>query len=157
LHVTLDGTDCPIQEPQPFNEKWYSHKLNGPGIRYELGLNIITADIVWVNGGYPCGEFSDLKLARQLYVDNVDECELTLADDTYKDRRYFIYPSRDNNTLREQKLLMSRHETLNRRLKQFSVLSQRFRHKRMKHPLCFYAVANITQVMIDAGYKPYQI
>lgn len=64
--VSLDGTDCPIQEQSPFNKKWYSHKLNWAGIRYEVVLCIRTGRIVWVAGGVPCGEWPDLKLARSL-------------------------------------------------------------------------------------------
>lgn len=68
MHVSLDGTDFRIREPQPFNKKWYSHKFKGPGIRYEIGISIVEGDIVWAVGGVPCGEWSDLKIAKFLYV-----------------------------------------------------------------------------------------
>lgn len=45
--VSLDGSDFSINEQTPFNPKWYSHKLNGPGVRYEVGLNIRTGNMVW--------------------------------------------------------------------------------------------------------------
>ena len=72
--VSLDGIHCcPIQEPSPFSAKWYSHKFHGPGITYEVGLNIRRGVIVfWAYGGYPCGEYPDLKLARQLYTGRVN-------------------------------------------------------------------------------------
>ncbi|ETV67416.1 hypothetical protein H257_16391 [Aphanomyces astaci] len=38
LFVSLDGTDCPVQEPFPFDPSWWSHKLNRAGIRYEVAL-----------------------------------------------------------------------------------------------------------------------
>ena len=38
--ISIDGTDCQIQEPTPFSPKWFSHKFNGPGIRYEVGILI---------------------------------------------------------------------------------------------------------------------
>jgi hypothetical protein len=39
--LTVDGVDCPIYEPQDFNPKeWWSHKFNGPALRYKLGINI---------------------------------------------------------------------------------------------------------------------
>jgi len=44
--VSLDGTDFSIYEPTPFDAKWYSHKLNGPGLRYEIGICLRTGDIV---------------------------------------------------------------------------------------------------------------
>ena len=37
---SLDDLDCMIEEPQPFDKKWQSFKSNGPGLRYEIGLNI---------------------------------------------------------------------------------------------------------------------
>jgi len=117
LYVSLDGVDCRIREPTEFSPKWWSHKINGPGLRYEIGLNMQTGDIVWVYGGLPCGQYSDLRLARECYVRAVGEGELTLADDTYKDRRFFIYPSAFPDTVASQKAFMTRHETVNRRLK----------------------------------------
>ena len=61
--VTLDGTDCPINEPVPFNPKYYSHKFKGPGLKYELGICIQTGWICWWNGPFPCGN-PDLAIAR---------------------------------------------------------------------------------------------
>jgi hypothetical protein len=48
--LSFDGTDCPILEPWPFNKKWFSHKLNGPGLKYEVGVCNPTGEIVWVKG-----------------------------------------------------------------------------------------------------------
>ena len=141
------GTDFEIYEPSPFDRKWFSHKFHGPGLRYEVGLSIVTGDIVWVNGGVPCGEWPDLRLARDSYTDMVDPGEKTVADEGYSDDNYFIH----------HKKIMSRHETVNRRLKQFGVLSQRFRHDRRLHPPCFHAVANMTQLMIAHGEKLYDL
>lgn len=149
--VSLDATDCPIQEPTPFNAGWYSHKLNGPGVKYEIGLCINSGHIVWVNGGVPCGVWSDLKLAREEYVLQVQPNELTIADDTYKDARYFIYPSGNPESAPTQKSIMARHETVNKRLKIFNVLNTAFRHNRELHPRCFHAIANITQLMLENG------
>ncbi len=38
--VTVDGVDFHIFEPVPIDSKWYSHKLNGPGLRYEYELKL---------------------------------------------------------------------------------------------------------------------
>ena len=38
--ITLDGTDVLIYEPIPFNSKWFSYKINGSGLRYEIGVCI---------------------------------------------------------------------------------------------------------------------
>ena len=147
----MDATDCPIKEPSPFDRKWYSHKLNGPGLKYEIGLNIRNGNIIWVNGGLFCGQYSDFKLARDEYTSSVSYGELTIADDTYKDRRFFIYPSANPESRTLQKKIMARHETVNSRLKQYVVLFSAFHHPISLHRNCFHAVANITQLMIENG------
>ena len=81
--------------------------------RYEIGLRIRTGNIVWAYEGFPCGEYSDLKLARSLYIHQVYEDEMTLADDGYKDRDFFIYPYAYSHSSQRQKEAMARHETVN--------------------------------------------
>jgi hypothetical protein len=62
--MTVDGTDVMIWEPKPFSRMWYSHKFNGAGLRYEIGVCIQTGDIVWVNGPFKCGPWPDLSIFR---------------------------------------------------------------------------------------------
>lgn len=155
--VSLDGTDYRIPEPTPFDRKWYSHKFNGPGIRYEVGLCLQTGSIVWANGGFPCGAFPDLKIAREAYIYAVEENEMTLADRGYNDEKYFIFPSTNDFSSAQQKKFMARHETINMRLKRFGVLQNRFRHCLSLHPKCFYAVLNLTQLLIENGEPMYDI
>lgn len=42
------------------------------------------------------------------------------------------------------------HEATNKRLKQFKILSHRFRHSLSLHADGFFAVANITQLLIES-------
>ena len=42
----------------------------------------------------------------------------------------------------------ARHETVNRLFKNVGVLKQPFRHELSLHTTCFYAVANLVQLMI---------
>jgi hypothetical protein len=153
--VSLDGTDFKIHEPTPFSSKWYSHKFNGPALRYEIGLCIRTGIIVWAHGGYPAGQWSDLRIARNLYIYFVEPGELTLADKGYRDPTYFILPNNLNS--RTHKKIMARHETVNKRIKQFNVLCQRFRHPLNKHKICFLAVANLTQLALMNGEPLYNV
>lgn len=146
---SLDGADFKIDEPTPFSPQWFSHKFHGPGQRYEVGLCVRTGHMVWVNGGYPCGAYSDLKIARQAYLQFVDPGERTFTDKGYLDRNVFILPNLQNKTLHGR--IMARHETVNRRMKQFQALKQVFRHDRRKHTIVFNAVANLTQLMLVNG------
>jgi hypothetical protein len=134
---------------------WYSHKFKGPGLRYEIGIAIKTGYICRGNGGYPCGSWPDLKIARESYVNYVDEDELTLADKGYRGDAHFITPTESNG--RRHKEIMARHETINKRIRQFNVLSKKFRHNLQKHPRCFHAVLNITQLLLENGYPLYRV
>lgn len=145
----MDGVDFKIVEPKPFNRRWYSHKFRGPGLRYEIGLCVRTGKIVWKHGGYPCGEYPDLKLAREAYVLSTQPLELTLADKGYNDKNHFLLPTAQNSA--SHKRIMARHETVNKRIKQFRVLKDTFRNSLEKHPMVFHAVVNLTELMIENG------
>lgn len=147
-YVTLDGIDFAIREPTNFSHKWCSHKLNGPGVRYEVGISIGNGDVVWASGGLPCGEWPDIKIARDLYIHHTTENEITLADKGYRDLKYFKQP-----TTREERVLLARHETLNGRLKNFQILSGTFRNELKKHLSVFHACINIVQLCMQDGEK----
>jgi hypothetical protein len=55
-----------------------------------------------------------------------------------------------------KKRARARHETVNKRLKQFTCLKQRFRHDLQKHRLVFAAAAVCTQLSIENGELPFQ-
>ncbi|KAH9121519.1 hypothetical protein AeMF1_006809 [Aphanomyces euteiches] len=157
MFVSLDGTDFAINEPAPFDRKWWSHKLNRAGLRYEISICIQTGHIVWAYGGKPCGEWPDLSLARDAYVHFVGPNEMTLADRGYMDANYFVNPRYHPQSSAQQKQIMARHETVNARLKQFGVLRGIFRHSIEKHPICFYAIANLVQIGLEYESPLYSI
>lgn len=144
--TSIDGVDCEIEEPSPFSPKWFSHKFKSAGLRYEIALCIRTGHIVWSNGGYPCGHWPDLNIAKRFFVHFLDRGERSVADEGYKDNKYFLLPTIENS--RRHKRIMSRHETINKRIKHFNVLTVPFRHDLSKHRICFYSVSNITQLII---------
>jgi hypothetical protein len=113
--------------------------------------------IVWRHGGLPAGSFPDLKLARERYTHAVGIGELTLADKGYRDGNFFVTPISDPDSAATQKKIMARHETINARLKAFRVLSTPFRHDIDLHETCFYAVANIVQLMILNGHPLFDV
>lgn len=145
-HTSLDGVDFKINEPKPFDPKWFSHKFKHAGLRYEIGLSLRKGHIVWAYGGYPCGDWPDLKLAKESFVDFLSPNERSVADKGYQDEKYFLLPT-DRNS-RRHKFIMSRHETINKRLKQFRVLSEAYRHDISSHKFCFHAIVNLTQLSI---------
>lgn len=53
IKLSVDCTDCPIEEPRnPWSKSWYSKKLNRAGLKYEIGMNIMTGQFCWVNGPF---------------------------------------------------------------------------------------------------------
>ena len=62
--TSTDGTDVPICEPSPFSRSWWSHKLNGPALRYELCVAIGSSKIVWVHGPFRAGRWPDTKIFK---------------------------------------------------------------------------------------------
>jgi hypothetical protein len=129
--VTVDGTDCRINEPKPFNPKWYSHKFKGPGVRYEVAVCIQTGWIVWVHGPFACGKFPDLRIARMGVFTQLAEGEMVVADGGYRDgRENADTPTGLNNEMQRMKsIARARHETVNGRIKQFNILKKYIQNK----------------------------
>ena len=81
------------------------------------------------------------------------------ADKGYRGEPTKVRTPNDYVSLTDKKAMSrarSRHETVNKRLKQFGCLKQRFRHERDKHQLCFAAVAVCTQLSFERGESPFQ-
>ncbi|KAG4076206.1 hypothetical protein HA402_014755 [Bradysia odoriphaga] len=146
---SLDSIDLKIIKQNPPNPKWYSHKLKAPGLRYEIGLSIQTGHIVWKNTGYPCGDSSEIALARESYTLCVEPGEKTFAKKAYRNKQFFILPNQSNKT--EHESIMARHLQLTQRLRRFSSLKQPFRHDLEKHTTVFNAVINVVQLMLENG------
>ena len=43
--LTVDGVDFEIYEPTAFSGKWFSHKSNGPAVRYKIAISIVGDNI----------------------------------------------------------------------------------------------------------------
>ena len=111
-------------------------------------------EIVWAHGGLPCGARPDLRLARDAFIHVLDPGERIIADRGYRDQTFFDIPDGSEDDEQKRKIL-AWHETVNRRIKQFYCMSQRFRHSLNLHPRFFHAVANLTQLMIENGEPLY--
>ena len=165
--VSVDGVDFQIAEPYPYEKvwsrRWFSNKFKGPGLRYELALCIMTGDIVWANGPYPPGLYSDYKIFMECGLkDMLDDKERVEADDGYtgadpkfaKTRSASWHPQAGADA---RNAVMARQETANNRLKKFGALNQIFRHKIDKHQDVFMAVVVLVQLSIDYGERLFDI
>jgi DDE superfamily endonuclease len=156
--ISVDGTDFHIQEPRPFDRKWFSHKFKGPGVRYEVGVCLQTGDIVWTNGPFQCGSYPDGKIATEMGLDAaLDRGERYVCDGGYYGPRADKPNGLNNADQYMKQVARSRHETVNARFKQFGVLAQVFRHQPEKHGIVFNAVAIITQLCLMYDQPLFQI
>jgi DDE superfamily endonuclease len=154
--VSCDGVDFKIPEHGP---NFSSHKFaKKSGLRYEICICILTGDIVWVNGPYPCGKFPDVSVFRESLKSHLADGERVEADDGYigehpeciKCPKGFHNPE---ETKFMQSRVHSRQETVNKRFKDWGILRQRYRHDITEHGDYARAVFMLTQLAIDNGEK----
>ena len=157
--VSVDGTDFCIPE---LGKIFYSFKFRKSGLRYEVAICIKTGWIVWFNGPYEPGLYNDLQIFRESFKTFLDKGERIEADDGYiGDAPRFVKCPKcfANPTEKEamQKRVRSRHETVNKRFKNWGILNQVFRHDITNHGLVFSAIATITQLQIENGEPLFQV
>ena len=161
--MVVDCTDCPILEPHPFDRGWYSHKTNGPGLRWEIGTSIQNGDICWINGPFASGAWPDEIIFRHDLRQQLEPNELVHADRGYRnyqgDPMQFITPNVPctYGMLRGNQVARARHEAINGRFKRFRILSSPFRHELHKHSTCFRAVATLVQLQLRHDEPAFQI
>ena len=162
--VSVDGTDCPIEEPRPaFNPKWHSHKLNAAGLRYEIGMCIQTGLMVWINGPYPPGSWPDLRIFRHRMVDALDNGEWIVADEGYKEGQQFVLNKKWARFpvwwKRMASRVLSKHENINSQFKKWRILCMPFRHLREMHEGVFKGIGNVVQIQLtlSRGWQEYGV
>ena len=78
--TNVDGLDCRAHESRtPFWTGWWSHKFNGPGLRYEVATCKATGEIVHTNGPFPPANFPD-HVIFMMYLGRYLLCEGELVD-----------------------------------------------------------------------------
>ena len=151
--ITNDGTDFRVAE---HGKIWYSFKYKKSGVRYEVGLCILTGEIVWIAGPYEYGKWNDISIFRNALMTELGPAKRVEADDGYigepplhiKCRKIFANPEQ---TLFMQQRVRNRQETVNKRFKNWGILKQVYRHNITKHGDIFRAIVVITQLSITNG------
>jgi DDE superfamily endonuclease len=161
--ISVDGTDCPVKEPRPFDPKIFSEKLNGPGLKYEIGVSIQTCDIVWINGPFKAGRPDKTIFLEDGLKAALCEDECVEVDRGYRGDGALMNP--DVSQSRKDRIqkgnVRARHEIVNGRLKSFRILSDVFRTTGEdlfnKHGLAFRAVAVIVQLGFELHGHLYDV
>jgi hypothetical protein len=162
--MTVDGTHLVTLEPGdnpdfPRDPSYFSFKHHTAGFNYEVGVHLFESKCIWLSGPHKAGVYNDAKIFR--------ECGLmhrlrrkgkkAIADSGYRgfSNEISMHNSLDTEEVREFKTrARQRHEIYNGMLKQFGVLSDRFRCKNNKNErftsaeklqFCFEAVNVLVQ------------
>lgn len=151
--VSVDGTDFRIPHA---GRRFYSYKYKASGLRYEVALCILSGEIVWLNGPFEPGIWNDISIFRSALLGELEEGERVEADDGYSGEapRHVKCPcsiAQRDDTDEMQSIVRRRHETVNKRFKQFGVLKQLYRHDIRDHGDKFRCVAIVTQLSIQNG------
>jgi hypothetical protein len=70
--MTVDGTDFRIPQKGAATKgnAFGSHKYAGKSaLRYELGVDILAGNLVWIQGPYPAGKYTDIKIFNKVFAE----------------------------------------------------------------------------------------
>lgn len=155
---TVDGVHALFHEVQHGTESkdpsYYSHKTKSASLAYELALHLWEPRLIHMYGPVPAGQ-SDLALFRKELKGKTPAGKKGIADRGYDAERgvLSVPNSQDPEELRRFKSrARARQESFNARIKMFSCLRDRFRHKEIvKQQWCFEAVCVIVQYQMELG------
>lgn len=155
--ISVDGVHCSIQEPYhptlSKNPKYYSHKYNAAGLNYELAVSIWENKLVWMNGPFPATS-NDQGVYNKGLANKVHRNKLVVCDKGYNLRSETLCKPdpRDSIELREFKArARARHESFNKRIKNFKCMQVKFHHGPHLHKHCFEAICVICQYQLENG------
>ena len=158
--MSVGGTDLAIPKPShPIEPRWFSHKMNCAAVRYAVAVGIENSYIIWVNGPYPAGEWSDITIARLSLVHMLNNKEFYIADGGYRDGgQWSATPTGRHDYMdRQRAVVRSRYENINARIKQWAICNMIYRHDLEKHGYVFCTVANLTQLGIETDKPIWQL
>ena len=84
--MTVDGTDfrVPQKGTATKGNAFASHIDAGKSaLRYELGVSILGGDLVWIQGPYPAGKYTDIKIFNKVLRHFLDTGERVEVDEGY--------------------------------------------------------------------------
>jgi DDE superfamily endonuclease len=126
-------------------------------VSYEIAVGLVDSKIAWINGPFRAG-LSDLHIfnAEHGLGEKLPLGKKVIVDRAYKGNDEVL--SKKNEFDQEavktfKRRARGRHESLNKKLKDFSILDHRFRHTLNQHKSVFEAVAIIVQYEMDNGAK----
>ncbi len=125
-------------------------------------MDILAGNIVWVNGPYAAGKYTDINFFCRGLAHWLDEHKRVEADNGYigEEPQKVKCPGCALNPTKNQVMqnrVRSRHKSLNGGLKYWAILTSLYRHDLMEHGNVFRAIAVITQISINIGEKLFEV
>ncbi len=163
--ITIDGIDFQIPQKRIAKKgiaSFMSHEYVGKSaLWYELGVDILTGNLVWIQGPYPAGKYTDIIICIKVLRSFLEPGERVEADEGYRGHPDKIKcPWNDMNPA-ENRAVQGRvrvhHETLNGRLKTWGILSQVFSHHITLHSDVFRVCTVVTQLTIENGEPLFEV
>lgn len=158
--ISVDCVDFGIPHA---GRKFHTHKWKfHSALRYEIGVCILTGWLVWINGPYEAGKWNDIMIFRNSLLSHLEDGERVEADDGLIGvaPQYSKVPKSMGHRVEceeMQQRVRSRHETINKRFKQWQIMKQIYRGKMEDHADYFRVVSLTTQLSIIHGEPLFQI
>ena len=157
--ITVDCTDCDVEEIHPFSAVYWSHKSNHAAFKYEVAVSICGGDIVWVSGPWPAAMRDKLIFSMHLEK-HLGKHEKSEMDNGYSKTDKAMIPGAAESFLhkKQKSQARGRQENFNGRLKVFCILKHKFRGSNPdKHYIAFNAVAILVQLGQENGERMYDV
>jgi hypothetical protein len=154
-----------MANPDDDDDAFYSEKLRGPAVRYELALSICASDIVFINGPTlpgRCGNDKGGMSVEAMFLadgglrnklEEAQERAVASSSGHVFDQEYVNVGDRDER-YEQYALAQVQNQNILKKLRSFEVLRQKFRDDMEKHGFCFRAVALILQLAHEGKEKP---
>ena len=118
-------------------------------MRYEVAVSVEKAKMVWANGSWPAGAYTDIRIFSSGLKKIVNEDEVAIGDSGHTDTRCVRPPGLQHPHHRTLATIRARQENVNKGLKQLFFLKHPFRHRLSLHGDFFFSVLNVTHPMLE--------
>ena len=156
--LTGDCSDFHIDEPSPWNTKWYSKKFNGPGLKYLVAIAIYSKNICFAEGPRCAGSGDESTFYKQTLLPKLPNEPIEVDSGPGGDMRLMGPNVRARQQRKDKSIVRGRHETIFAMFKHFNVLDTHFHHRYTdeakmlsQHKLYFDSVAVIIQIKLMMG------
>jgi hypothetical protein len=150
--MTDDCFDCPILEPHPFDITYWSHKINGPALKYSVCRAIFSGYIVhWAGPEKP--SVSDIGMYRDYLEDLLDEGECVEVDNGGGGENSAKTPkiSKSRVDRKQKSAARAKQENMFAGAKAFHALVVPWKHSHVKHEYAFGAILVVQQLGLQNG------